>query len=126
MAEVTRIALTFQKITDLNDNVTFTQELTGCMFDQSLDPSPCVEFEGTRVNTFTDGAFQGSEFIPTAPSEGFDINNFLDIQWCPNQNYFQVKVAGEGPYTLRSQGRSGSGCDESWSVLPAPRLTSPP
>ena len=114
MAEVTRIAFTFPKITPntlwqplTEQRVKFTQELTGCMFDQSLDPSPCVAFKGTKVQTFTDGAFQGagiegSVFIPKPPSPAgkFDINDLLYIKWCPNQNYFQVTVAGAGPYTL--------------------------
>ena len=81
----------------------------------------CVAFQGTKQRTFTDGAFkadgyQGSKFIPTAPlppgSPGFDINNFLDIQWCPNQNWFLVTIAGV-TYILRSiravEGGRGSG-----------------
>ena len=110
MMKVTRIALTFPKIIEDLKAVKYTQDLTGCAFDQRLDPLTCVAFPGTRVNNFTDGVFedpmgqQGSVFTPTAPlppgSPGFDINRILDIKWCPDQNYFQVMVAGDGPYTL--------------------------
>ena len=110
MMKVTRIALTFPKIIEDLKAVKYTQDLTGCAFDQRSDPPTCVAFPGTRVNNFTDGVFedpmgqQGSVFTPTAPlppgSPGFDINRILSIKWCPNQNYFRVMVAGDGPYTL--------------------------
>ena len=110
MMKVTRIALKFPTIIEDLKAVKYTQDLTGCAFDQRFDPPPCVAIPGTKVNNFTDGVFedpmanQGSVFTPTAPlppgSPGFDINRILDIRWCPKQNYFQVTVAGDGPYTL--------------------------
>ena len=93
----------FSKITNLNA-VPFTLEL----------------FNG-EPRDFTAGAFDGSKFIPK-PRPAGDFTDSLDIQWCPNQNYFQLKAPTTK--TVRFQGSSGSSCDQSWSVRPAPRLTS--
>ena len=77
---VSRVAVTFNKITNLN-HVPYKFELTG--------------FGGLKGDFI--GAFEGSEFIPKAWAD----TDFLDIQWCPNQHYFQVTVAGQpGLYTL--------------------------
>ena len=98
------IAVTFPEITDLNA-VPFTLDLGF----------------GLGVQGYTGGAFDGSKFslqgISPSPNP-FTAN--LDIQWCPNQNYFQVTTSGVGPNTLFSQGTSGltTSCDSSWSVSP--------
>ena len=65
------------------------------------------------------GDFDGSKFIPRPGPASGDVP---DIQWCPNQNYFQVKVeSSPATKTVPFQGSSGSYCDQSWSVRPAPR-----
>ena len=87
--EITKV--TFPKIKDINAPVTFTLDLG----------------DGLGVRGFTGGAFEGSarrEFSLQGtypPAGAFALNN-LDIQWCPDQNYFQVTVDGKGPHTLRS------------------------
>ena len=107
-------AVTFQKITDLNA-VTFTLDLGF----------------GMGVKGYTGGAFVGSEFSlqgTSPPAEEFAKDN-LDIQWCPNQNYFQVTVFGVTTNTLRSQATAvvPASCDSSWFVSPpAPVLSSAP
>jgi len=113
MGKVNRVAFNFPPITNVNAAVQYTQDLTGCVFDRTKHPPPCVDFEGTSEATFQNGRFEddtgnrGSLFIPTPPAasgtRGFDINALLNIHWCPNENYFQVTVAGQGPYILPSQ-----------------------
>lgn len=89
------ITVTFPKITDLL-KVPFTRKLK----DGPDEP-------------FKEGAFEGSHFIPKPRPAGF--TDRLDIQWCPNQNYFQVKVEGvDGSNTLVYT----PSCDSSWSVSP--------
>ena len=115
----------FTPITNLNA-VPFTLELS--------------VVDGGQPRDFDGGAFEGSARRvfslqgAAPPAAPFALNN-LDIEFCPNQNYFQVATTlpsgvTVGPNTLRWQGSSGSSCNvvESWSVLPAPRatLTSPP
>ena len=113
MGEVKRVAFNFPPITNVDAAVQYTQDLTGCVLDRTKHPPPCVDFEGTSEATFQNGRFEddtgnrGSLFIPTPPAasgtRGFDINALLNIHWCPNENYFQVTVAGQGPYILPSQ-----------------------
>ena len=100
----------FTPITNLNA-VPFTLELS--------------VVDGGQPRDFDGGAFEGSARRvfslqgAAPPAAPFALNN-LDIQWCPDQNYFQVTLFGV-TNTLRSQGStSGSSCDvvESWSVLP--------
>ena len=104
------VAVTFPPITNLNV-VPYILELRN------------------KETTFPDGAFQGNTFKPRGlnnPPPGFF--NSLDIQWCPNQNWFQVPIDGV-TYTLLSQGTSGltTSCDSSWSVSPpAPVLSTAP
>ena len=58
MGVVTRIALKFPRIASLNAPVKYTQDLTGCSFDQTLDPPPCVAFDGPpKERNFTNGSF---------------------------------------------------------------------
>ena len=82
----------FTPITNLNA-VPFTLELS--------------VVDGGQPRDFDGGAFEGSarrEFSLQGtypPAGAFALNN-LDIQWCPDQNYFQVTVDGKGPHTLRS------------------------
>ena len=58
---------------------------------------------------FTDGRFidtgsnQGSMFIPRSSEPMNPINALLKIQWCPDQNYFLVKFAGQLLEPLRHQ-----------------------
>ena len=85
-----KISVTFPKITDLK-KITYTLELDN---------------GGPRV--FTDGAFEGRELIPK-PRPAGDFTDRLDIQWCPDQNKFQVTVAGV-TYTLLSQGTAVGPC----------------
>tara|TARA_B100000780_G_scaffold210557_1_gene150513 strand:- start:29 stop:592 length:564 start_codon:yes stop_codon:yes gene_type:complete len=92
------IAVSFPKITDLNA-VTFTLDL----------------FNGLGVRRFTGGAFiEGSKFSlkRISPRAGAFTEN-LDIQWCPNQNYFQVTVFGATNTLVYTPS-----CDSSWSVSP--------
>ena len=112
MGEVKRVAFNFSPITNVGAAVQYTQHLTGCVFDRTMHPPKCNDFEGTTEDTFQNGRFEddagnrGSLFIPTPPASGtrkFDINALLNIHWCPNENYFQVTVAGQGPYILPSQ-----------------------
>ena len=100
--------------------VTFFTQIT------NLNAVPfTLELNNDEPEDFTGGALVGSdkrEFSlqgTSPPAAPFALNN-LDIQWCPDQNYFQVTLFGV-TNTLRSQGStSGSSCDvvESWSVLP--------
>ena len=94
------IAVTFfTQITDLND-VPFTLELSSV--------------NGGQPRPFTGGAFDGSKFILqgiSPPPNDFTAN--LDIQWCPNQNYFQVTVFGFTNTLVYTPS-----CDHSWSVSP--------
>ena len=55
-----------------------------------------------KHETNTDGRFiahsgsdQGSMFIPRSSDPQNSINEILKIQWCPDQNYFLVKFAGQ-------------------------------
>ena len=85
------VAVTFPPITNLNV-VPYILELRN------------------KETTFPDGAFQGNTFKPRGlnnPPPGFF--NSLDIQWCPNQNWFQVSIAGV-TYTLLSQGTAVGPC----------------
>ena len=100
--------------------VTFFTQIT------NLNAVPfTLELNNEEPEDFTGGALEGSDKRKfslqdtSPPAAPFALNN-LDIQWCPDQNYFQVTVFGV-TNTLRSQGStSGSSCDvvESWSVLP--------
>ena len=104
--------------------VTYTQDLTGCLFEydsttgtyECKNNSPTIPL-GPSI-PYTDGRFidspsSGSKFMPIGEPSGpmmkFEefINNALDITWCPKQNWFVVKVEGpEGAvaYKLKSLG----------------------
>ena len=71
--------VTFPKITDLKA-VPFTLELK--------------YVNGGQPRDFTGGAFEGSKFSlqRTSPPAGAGAPAY--IEWCPNQNYFQVTVNG--------------------------------
>ena len=91
------IAVTFPEITDLNA-VPFTLDLGF----------------GLGVQGYTGGAFDGSKFILqgiSPPPNPFTAN--LDIEWCPNQNYFLVTVFGDTNTLVYTPS-----CDHSWSVSP--------
>ena len=92
------IAVTFPKITDLND-VPFTLELSFV--------------NGGQPRHFTGGAFEGSKFSlqRTSPSAGAGAPG--DIEWCPNQNYFLVTAYGVTNTLVYTPS-----CDHSWSVSP--------
>ena len=68
----------------------------------------CIPIPG-KDQTFTDGRFiasgsnEGSMFIPRASDPPNPINLVLKIQWCPDQNYFLVKLAGQLLEPLRHQ-----------------------
>jgi hypothetical protein len=80
--------------------------------DRAADERPISKppDECEKKSVFYNGRFSYNggrvQFVPKpSPSAatGFDINKFLDITFCPNQNKFQVKVTdatGEKRYTL--------------------------
>ena len=74
---------------------------------------------------FTDGRFidtasnQGSMFIPRSSEPMNPINELLKIQWCPDQNYFLVKFAGQLLEPLRHQPTVFS------TVVPHPDASTP-
>ena len=88
---------------DFSGPMIYTLDLIGCAFvDPSL--SKCVDFFGTQTNTFKEGRFNGNQLIPVdGPSISiFDraIDRLFNIEWCPDQNQFMVKVMMSPPYTL--------------------------
>ena len=92
------VAVTFPKITDLNA-VPFALELK--------------YVNGGQPRYFTGGAFEGSKFSleNTSPAAGDGAPAY--IQWCPNQNYFQVTDDGVTNTLVYTPS-----CDSSWSVSP--------
>ena len=102
MGKVTYVDLIFPA-QDFSGFVTYQQDLRGCAFVPPI-PDKCIDFFGTQTMTFKKGRFNGNQLIPVA---GDDINPFekgidelLNIEWCPDQNQFLVKVMGQGPYPL--------------------------
>ena len=90
---------------DFDGEVTYTLDLKGCAF---VPPalSKCVDFFGTKTKTFKQGYFRGNQLIPVG-GPGVDVSIFdrgidqlLNIEWCPDQNQFMVKVMMSPPYTL--------------------------
>ena len=119
--EVTTVDLHFDTKTtaaNFNSDVTYKQHLVGCLFEQAGGTYECKTGKfplGPDMN-FKNGHFYdtqgtGSKFIPVAkpnltPFEKF-IDGNLKIQWCPEQDWFVVVVAGPDgpvPYKLQSSG----------------------
>jgi len=119
--EVTTVDLHFHTKTtaaNFKSDVTYTQHLVGCLFEQAGGTYECKtgKFLLGPDMTFTNGHFydasgMGSKFIPVDkpnlnPLEKF-INDNLKIDWCPEQQWFVVVVAGPDgpvPYKLQSSG----------------------
>ena len=84
-------------ILPLDSPQTYDLDLKGCMIVGNM----CIPFPGVLHETFTDGRFipvgmnQGSMLIPRSGDPNNPINALLKIQWCPDQNYFLVKLAGK-------------------------------
>ena len=101
---------------------TYTLDLDACVVMGNM----CMKIPDASA-PFTDGRFidtasnQGSMFIPRSSEPMNPINELLKIQWCPDQNYFLVKFAGQLLEPLRHQPSVFS------TVAPHPyRLASPP
>ena len=119
--EVTTVDLQFDTKTtaaNFDSDVTYKQHLVGCLFEQAGGTYECKtgKFPLGPDMTFTNGHFYdtsgaGSKFIPVDkpnlnPFEKF-IDDNLKIQWCPEQHWFVVVVAGPDgpvPYKLQSSG----------------------
>ena len=119
--EVTTVDLQFDTKTtaaNFDSDVTYKQHLVGCLFEQAGGTYECKtgKFPLGPDMTFTNGRFYdtsgtGSKFIPVDkpnlnPFEKF-IDDNLKIQWCPEQHWFVVVVAGPDgpvPYKLQSSG----------------------
>ena len=92
-------------IVPLSETVTYKMDLEGCMIVGDM----CIPFPGEMHKTFTDGRFidlannKGAMFIPRSSEPLNPINDLLKIQWCPDQNYFLVKLAGQLLEPLRHQ-----------------------
>ena len=92
-------------IVSLSETITYKMDLEGCMIVGDM----CIPFPGEMHKTFTDGRFidlgsdQGAMFIPRSSEPLNPINDLLKIQWCPDQNYFLVKLAGQLLEPLRHQ-----------------------
>jgi len=92
-------------IVPLSETVTYKMDLEGCMIVGDM----CIPFPGEMHKTFTDGRFidlannKGAMFIPRSSEPLNPINELLKIQWCPDQNYFLVKLAGQLLEPLRHQ-----------------------
>ena len=92
-------------IVPLSETVTYKMDLEGCMIVGDM----CIPFPGEMHKTFNDGRFidlgsdQGAMFIPRSSEPLNPINELLKIQWCPDQNYFLVKLAGQLLEPLRHQ-----------------------
>jgi hypothetical protein len=83
---------------------TYTLDLDACVVMGDI----CMKIPDASA-PFTDGRFidtgsnQGSMFIPRSSEPMNPINELLKIQWCPDQNYFLVKFAGQLLEPLRHQ-----------------------
>ena len=92
-------------VVPLSETVTYKMDLEGCMIVGDM----CIPFPGEMHKTFTDGRFidlgnnKGAMFIPRSSEPLNPINELLKIQWCPDQNYFLVKLAGQLLEPLRHQ-----------------------
>ena len=92
-------------LVSLSETVTYKMDLEGCMIVGDM----CIPFPGEMHKTFTDGRFidlgnnKGAMFIPRSSEPLNPINELLKIQWCPDQNYFLVKLAGQLLEPLRHQ-----------------------
>ena len=92
-------------IVPLSETVTYKMDLEGCMIVGDM----CMPFPGEMHKTFNDGRFidsgnnQGAMFIPRSSEPLNPINELLKIHWCPDQNYFLVKLAGQLLEPLRHQ-----------------------
>ena len=100
---------------------TYTLDLDACVVVGDM----CMKIPDASA-PFTDGRFidtgsnQGSMFLPRASEPRNPINELLKIQWCPDQNYFLVKFAGQLLEPLRHQPSVFS------TVAPHPDGASPP
>lgn len=100
--QVKYIDVVFKQPQPLSGLQTYKLDLNACVV---IGDAPCMPIPGAN-QTFTDGRFidegdQGSMFIPRASDPPSLINQILKIQWCPNQNYFLVKFAGQPLFPLR-------------------------
>ena len=100
--QVKYIDVVFKQPQPFSGLQTYKLDLNACVV---IGDAPCMPIPGAN-QTFTDGRFidegdQGSMFIPRASDPPSLINQILKIQWCPNQNYFLVKFAGQPLFPLR-------------------------
>jgi len=92
-------------VVPLSELITYKMDLEGCVIVGDM----CMPFPGEMHKTFNDGRFidsgnnQGAMFIPRSSEPLNPINELLKIQWCPDQNYFLVKLAGQLLKPLRHQ-----------------------
>ena len=89
-------------VADFNGNQAYQLDLQGCVVKYT-NPITCMPFMGVKTDHITNGHFvdrvnpgrddQGSQFIPKGVMSPIDM--VLGIHWCPDQNYFMVKFAGQ-------------------------------
>ena len=103
-APVKRIDVIFNQPQPFAGLQTYTLDLDACVVVGDM----CMKIPDASA-PFTDGRFidtgsnQGSMFLPRASEPRNPINELLKIQWCPDQNYFLVKFAGQLLEPLRQQ-----------------------
>ena len=109
---VTHVDLNFVDDDNTDHEVSYTQSVTGCMFNFGTDPPKCADKPGPLgpVNkTFTHGHFidnhdnTGSIFITAIADKNHklswmenQINKIFGqkIRWCPKEKYFVVEIGG--------------------------------